>query len=151
MLKVLVIDDETVVRRGIVLGVDWAAMGCVVVGEAANGQEGLLAVERYSPNLIITDVRMPKMDGIEMLQELRRRRCRAHVILLTAYSDFEYVRSALQMGADDYLLKPFEDTIRISIQRAEPGGGAAAVQRVTRAAMCSRPWNISPGTLPRAE
>ena len=76
MLKVLVIDDETVVRRGIVLGVDWAAMGCVVVGEAANGQEGLLAVERYSPNLIITDVRMPKMDGIEMLQELRRRRCR---------------------------------------------------------------------------
>ena len=61
MLKVLVIDDETVVRRGIVLGVDWAAMGCVVVGEAANGEEGLLAVERYSPNLIITDVRMPSL------------------------------------------------------------------------------------------
>ena len=109
MLKVLVIDDETVVRRGIVLGVDWASMGCVVVGEAANGEEGLLAAERYSPNLIITDVRMPKMDGITMFQELRRRGCRAHVILLTAYSDFEYVRSALQLGADDYLLKPFED------------------------------------------
>ncbi len=109
MLKVLVVDDETVVRRGIVLGVDWASMGCVVVGEAANGEEGLEAVERYKPNLIITDVRMPRMDGIEMMFELRRRGCRAHVILLTAYSDFEYVRSALQFGAVDYLLKPFRD------------------------------------------
>ena len=77
MLKVLVVDDETVVRRGIALGVDWASMGCVVVGEAANGEEGLLAAERYSPNLIITDIRMPKLDGIEMLRELRRRGCRA--------------------------------------------------------------------------
>lgn len=73
MLKVLVVDDETVVRRGIVLGVDWASIGCVVVGEAANGEEGLLAAERYSPNLVITDIRMPKLDGIEMLRELRRR------------------------------------------------------------------------------
>jgi two-component system response regulator YesN len=109
MLKVLVVDDEDLVRRGIVLGVDWAAMGCVIVGEASNGLEGIEAVERYSPNLIITDVRMPKMGGIEMMQELRLRGCKAHVILLSAYSDFEYVRSALQFGADDYLLKPFRD------------------------------------------
>ena len=109
MLKVLVVDDEAVVRRGIVLGVDWASMGCVVVGEAANGEEGLLAAGQYSPNLIITDIRMPRMDGIEMMQELRRRGSRAHVIVLTAYSDFEYARSALQLGADDYLLKPFQD------------------------------------------
>lgn len=109
MLKVLVVDDETVVRRGIVLGVDWAAMGCVVVGEATNGEEGIAAVERYSPNLIITDVRMPRMDGIEMMNRLRAQGCRAHVIVLTAYSDFSYARSALQFGADDYLLKPFRD------------------------------------------
>lgn len=109
MLKVLIVDDEALVRRGIVLGVDWAAMGCVVVGEAANGEEGLAAVERYSPNLIITDVRMPKMDGIEMMNRLREKGCRAHVIVLTAYSDFSYARSALQFGADDYLLKPFRD------------------------------------------
>jgi len=109
MLKVLVVDDETVVRRGIVLGVDWAAMGCVVVGEATNGEEGIAAVERYSPNLIITDVRMPRMDGIEMMGRLRAKGCRAHVIVLTAYSDFSYARSALQFGADDYLLKPFRD------------------------------------------
>ena len=77
MLKVLVVDDESVVRRGIVLGVDWASMGCVVGGEATNGEEGIAAVERYNPNLIITDIRMPHMDGIEMMTELRRRGCRA--------------------------------------------------------------------------
>lgn len=109
MLKVLIVDDEPLVRRGIVLGVDWAARGCVVVGEAANGEEGLAAVERYSPNLIITDVRMPRMDGIEMMNRLRSAGCRAHVIVLTAHSDFSYARSALQFGADDYLLKPFRD------------------------------------------
>ena len=109
MLKVLVVDDEPVVRRGIVLGVDWASMGCVIVGEAANGEDGILAVERYKPNLIITDVRMPGMSGIEMMNELRHRGCRAHAILLTAYSDFEYARAALQFGADDYLLKPFKN------------------------------------------
>ena len=109
MLKVLVVDDEEMVRRGIVLGVDWAARGCVLAGEAASGEEGLAAAERYSPNLIITDVRMPKMDGIEMMDRLREKGCRAHVIVLTAYSDFSYARSALQFGADDYLLKPFRD------------------------------------------
>ena len=109
MLKVLIVDDEDLVRRGIVLGVDWAARGCVVVGEASNGEEGIAAVERYSPNLIITDVRMPRMDGIEMMKQLRQKGCKAHVIILTAYSDFSYARSALQFGADDYLLKPFRD------------------------------------------
>lgn len=109
MLKVLIVDDEALVRRGIMLGVDWAARGCVVVGEAANGEEGLAAVERYKPNLIITDVRMPRMDGIEMMNRLREQGCRAHVIVLTAHSDFSYARSALQFGADDYLLKPFRD------------------------------------------
>lgn len=109
MLKVLVVDDESVVRKGIVLGVDWPSLGCVVVGEASNGEEGLTAVEQYSPNLIISDIRMPKMDGIEMMQELRKCGYKAHAIMLTAYDDFQYVRSALQFGAVDYLLKPFRD------------------------------------------
>lgn len=103
------LNDEAVVRRGIVLGIDWASLGCAVVGEAANGEEGLAAAERYSPNLIITDVRMPHMDGIEMMRVLRERGSTAHVIVLTAYNDFDYARSALRFGAADYLLKPFRD------------------------------------------
>ena len=114
MLKVLVVDDESVVRRGIMLGIDWASMGCVVVGEASNGKEGLEAVERYHPNVIITDVRMPHMDGIEMMGELRRRGCRAHIIVLTAHSDFAYAHSAIKYSAADYLLKPFRDQELVS-------------------------------------
>lgn len=107
MIKVLIVDDEPIVRRGIVEGVDWKSMDCVVVGEASNGKEGMAAVSQYQPDLIISDIRMPQMDGLEMLVELRRNNYKVHAILLTAYSDFEYVRSALKLGAVDYLLKPF--------------------------------------------
>ena len=109
MLKVLVVEDEELIRRGIVLAVDWASLGCVVVGEAANGEEALEAVERLSPSLIITDLKMPRMDGIEMLRRLRERGNMAYVIILTAYDSFEYAQSALRLGAVDFLLKPFHD------------------------------------------
>lgn len=109
MLKVLVVEDEELIRRGIVLAVDWAALDCVVVGEASNGAEALEAVERLNPTLIITDLKMPRMDGIEMLRRLRESGNRAYVIILTAYDSFEYAQSALRLGAVDYLLKPFHD------------------------------------------
>lgn len=109
MLKVLVVEDEEMIRKGIVLSEDWAALDCVVVGEAANGEEALEAVERLHPSLIITDLKMPKMDGLEMLRRLREQGNNAYVIILTAYDSFEYAQSALRLGAVDFLLKPFHD------------------------------------------
>ena len=109
MLKVLVVEDEEMIRKGIVLAVDWAALDCVVVGEASNGEEGLEAAQRYAPTLIITDLKMPKMDGIEMLRRLREAGNNAFVIILTAYDSFAYAQSALRLGAVDFLLKPFHD------------------------------------------
>lgn len=109
MLKVLVIDDEVFVRKGIVMETDWASLDCMVAGEAANGLEGLEACRKYNPDLIISDIRMPKMDGIEMLKILREEGNDVSVIFLTAYSEFEYARNALKLLAFDYLLKPFED------------------------------------------
>ena len=85
MLKVLVVEDEELIRKGIILTVDWASLDCVVVGEAANGEEALEAVERFRPSLIITDLKMPRMDGIELLRRLREQGSRAYVIILTAY------------------------------------------------------------------
>lgn len=109
MMKVLVVEDEEMIRKGIVLAVDWAALDCVVVGEAANGVQALEAVERYDPSLIITDLKMPVMDGLEMLRQLRERGNNAFVIILTAYDSFAYAQTALRLGAVDFLLKPFHD------------------------------------------
>ena len=109
MLKILIVDDETVVRRGIMLGIDWGQLGCAIVGEATNGEEGLALAKEHRPDLIITDIRMPRMDGIQMMNALRQLGFTTRVIMLTAYSDFSYAQSAIKLGADDYLLKPFRD------------------------------------------
>ncbi|SBW10696.1 Two-component response regulator [uncultured Eubacteriales bacterium] len=129
MLKVLVVEDEEMLRKGIVLAVDWAALDCVVVGEAANGEEALEEIERYEPSLIITDLHMPKMGGIEMLQKLRERGDKAFAIILTAYDSFAYAQSALRLGAVDFLLKPFHDgelekSIMAVQKRLKNGGDA---------------------------
>ena len=97
------ITPKAQVREGV------EGLGEVAAVEFSYDAEGLAAAERYSPNLIITDVRMPHMDGIEMMCVLRERGSTAHVIVLTAYNDFDYARSALRFGAADYLLKPFRD------------------------------------------
>lgn len=128
MMKVLVVEDEEMIRKGIVLAVDWAALDCVVVGEASNGEEGLEAAQRYAPTLIITDLKMPKMDGIEMLRRLREAGNNAFVIILTAYDSFAYAQSALRLGAVDFLLKPFHDgeleqAVQALRRRMEPAEG----------------------------
>ena len=109
MLKVMVVEDEELIRKGIVLAVDWASLDCVVVGEAANGEEGLEMAAKCDPGLIITDLKMPKMDGLEMLERLRAAGNDAFVIILTAYDSFTYAQQALRLGAVDFLLKPFHD------------------------------------------
>ena len=109
MMKVVVVEDEALVRRGIVLAVDWAGVDCAVVGEAADGAEGLEVIRRCQPDIVVTDIKMPRMDGIEMVRRLRAEGNGAHVIILTAYSDFAYAQSAVKLGAVDYLLKPFHD------------------------------------------
>ena len=109
MYKVLIIDDEELVRKGLAMEVNWKALDCMIVAEGANGEEGLELARRYAPDLIITDIRMPRLDGIEMVRTLRDEGSSVHVIFLTAYSDFAYARSAIELYADNYLLKPFED------------------------------------------
>ena len=104
MLKIVVIDDEKLVRKGIVLGTDWGALDCVVVAEAENGQEGIEAIHKFHPDLVICDIKMPVMDGIEMLTTLREEGNQVQVIFLTAYSDFSYAQKAVKLFAADYLL-----------------------------------------------
>lgn len=118
MTRVLIVDDEKYVRMGIKSETDWPLIGCEVVGEAANGIEGLEAAETLRPDLVISDIRMPKMDGIEMAEKIIERCPGTKVIFLTAYNEFEYARQAIRIGVSDYLLKPFQDgELEGSIQR----------------------------------
>lgn len=133
MYRIIVVEDETTVRRGIVLTIGWEALGCAVVGEAANGADGFELALRLMPDIIITDVKMPRMDGVEMISKLRAAGCRSRIIILTAYSDFKYAQSALRLGVSDYLLKPLKDgeletAVRHVLEAlAEPAGATGAV------------------------
>jgi two-component system response regulator YesN len=109
MLKVAIVEDEELVRQGLALAVDWSRMGCLLVGTAADGQEGMELIRSAQPDFVLTDVRMPRMDGLTMVHMLRSEGCTAEFIILTAYSDFEYAHRALRLGVTDYLLKPFQD------------------------------------------
>ncbi len=118
MTKVLIVDDEKYVRMGIKSDTDWALIGCEVVGEASNGLEALEVAENTRPDLVISDIRMPKMDGIELAEKLIEKYPNVKVIFLTAYNEFEYARQAVRIGVSDYLLKPFSDgELEGSIQR----------------------------------
>lgn len=105
MIKVLLVDDELLIRTNLKLMLDWSRLGFAVCGEAANGIEALALAERERPDLIVSDIRMPRMDGLELSRELARRFPRVKLIVLSNFDDFDYVKGALQNGAVDYLLK----------------------------------------------
>ena len=109
MYKVVVVEDEEIARKGIIFTINWEALNCMIAGEAANGEEGAAVIRRLSPDIIVTDLKMPRMDGVEMIQMLRCEGNRAKFIILTAYGDFKYAQSAVKLGVSDYLLKPLKD------------------------------------------
>ena len=118
MIKVMIVDDEKYVRTGVKNGTDWSLINCEVVGEASNGVEGLELAKELKPDLVISDIKMPKKTGIEMAEELIEKYPDTKVIFLTAYDDFEYARAAIRIGVSDYLLKPFEDgELEAAVQR----------------------------------
>ncbi|MGM0751608.1 MAG: response regulator transcription factor [Bacillota bacterium] len=108
MLKVILVDDEIQIRKGLKWKVNWEEEGFDIVGEASNGKEALKVVEEEKPDLVLTDVRMPVMDGIQLVKMLSAEQPDIKVIVLSGYADFEYVRSSLVEGVKDYLLKPVD-------------------------------------------
>ncbi len=107
--KLLLADDEYLVRMGIRETIDWASLDIEVVGEAANGEKGLEAARALKPDLIISDVRMPVMDGLEMAKTLLDEGADLAVIIYSGYKDFEYARRALDSEVSAYLLKPVDN------------------------------------------
>ena len=104
-MKVLIVDDEAIVRIGLKSIINWAEEGFDCVLEAGNGVEALSLVQKEAPDLIITDIKMPEMNGLELIEALKENQNGASIIVLSSYDDFEFVRQAMKLGATDYILK----------------------------------------------
>ncbi|NMF07721.1 response regulator transcription factor [Clostridium beijerinckii] len=104
--KILVVDDEFIMRQGITHMIDWEKEGFQIIGQASNGQEALEMIKKDIPDIIISDVVMPQINGVELAKFVQDKYPKIRIIILSSYSDFEYVKSSFQNGAVDYILKP---------------------------------------------
>ena len=105
-MKVFLVDDEIVVREGIRESFPWDESPYTLVGEAPDGEMALPMIRDTNPDIVITDIKMPFMDGIELCKILRSQMPRISIIVLSGYDEFEYARKCIQLGVREYLLKP---------------------------------------------
>lgn len=108
MYKLLIVEDEVWEREGLASFLDWSALGIEFVGSAANGIEGLKMTREYIPDIIMTDIRMPVMDGLEFSREVKSFLPKCKIIIITGHDDFQYAKEALHIGVSDFLLKPVQ-------------------------------------------
>jgi len=122
IVKVLVVDDELPIREEL-KAFPWEKYGCNYVGEAANGQKALELCLKRTPDIIITDITMPVMDGLELIKKLKEELPEAKSILLTCHKDFEYAKKAIEYDVVDYLLKSDlrEESILKAVRKAKKG------------------------------
>ncbi|RAV19670.1 response regulator [Paenibacillus contaminans] len=105
-MRIMVVDDEQLIRQRLAGLSEWEQLGCSIVGEAGNGVEALEVARQCRPDLMITDVRMPLMDGMQLAEEIRVLYPRTHIIFISAYHDFVYAKQAIKLGAIDFITKP---------------------------------------------
>jgi len=105
MKVLLIVDDEAYARQAVVNTIPWAEYG-VEVHQASSGKEALEFMQKYTVDILMTDIRMPSMTGLELLEKVNQMGISPAVIMLSSYNEFELVRSAMQLGAEDYLFKP---------------------------------------------
>lgn len=108
MINFIIIDDEEAIREGLKVIIDWQELGFNLVGDASNGEAALELIKNKKPHLVIVDIRMPVLSGIELMQKVRKERNDILFIILSGYDDFNYVQKAIELGALRYLLKPVE-------------------------------------------
>lgn len=113
-MKVLIADDESVVLEGLKYIIDWDALGFSICSQASNGEETLKKILNLRPELVLLDIRMPRLSGIEIIQIAREKGFDGHFIILSGYSDFTYAQTAIRYGVDFYLTKPIDEDELIS-------------------------------------
>ncbi|WP_303193766.1 response regulator transcription factor [Ruthenibacterium lactatiformans] len=130
-MKVLIVDDEILVRKGLVMSIPWDSLGFLQIFEASNGREALSVAVQEKPDLIVTDIRMPQMDGLELIEHVRSNKIHSIIICLSCLNDSEYIRKAMRFdGAIDYIPKlsmTSEELVEV-IRRAFETSDFAAAQ-----------------------
>ena len=106
--KILLVDDEEEVRTSIIRKIDWEKTGFTVIGDAENGRDALEKIELLEPDVVLTDIRMPYMDGLELAAELHRSRPSIRLVIFSGYDDFEYAKQAIRLDITEYILKPVQ-------------------------------------------
>ena len=105
MIKVLIVDDERNIREGITKLIDWESLGCEVVGAVANGVSALDFIKGNEVDLVVTDIKMPAMDGLELSKHICEDFPHIKVIILTAYSEFDMAKKAISFRVSDFIIK----------------------------------------------
>ncbi|MGF6990969.1 YesN/AraC family two-component response regulator [Lachnospiraceae bacterium PM6-15] len=106
MIKVFLVEDEMVIRNAIKNSIDWEKEGYEFVGEAGDGELAYPLILKRQPDILITDIKMPFMDGLELSAAVKKELPALKILILSGYNDFEYAKTAIGIGVTDYLLKP---------------------------------------------
>lgn len=107
-LKIVVAEDEELILNHIIKNIHQTGLGFVVAGAAQNGKQALAMIEAHSPDLLLTDIRMPVIDGLELLKNVTFHYPYIKTVIISGYSEFDYAKQAIRFGVEDYLLKPLE-------------------------------------------
>lgn len=109
MYRVMIVDDEKFVRKSIINRIEWAERELVLVGEADNGVDALSLVDLVKPDIILVDIKMPLMNGIDLIRAVKKNHSNIHFIILSGYDDFEYTKEAIKLGIANYIKKPIDE------------------------------------------
>ena len=102
---ILIVEDEYLVRQGLTKLVNVAAYDMEIIGQAENGRQAWELIQKQVPDIVLTDINMPQLNGIQLASLVRETYPQVHLVFLTGYDDFDYALSAVKLGVDDYLLK----------------------------------------------
>lgn len=129
MLRVLIIDDEKLVLDELEGCIDWRAMGFEIIGKAQNGLDGLVILEKRLPHIVITDIKMPVMDGLAFARRARERDPHLKIIFISGYDEFDFAKQAVKVEAFAYILKPV-DTDELIETMSNPPIGAQSLPKM---------------------
>ncbi|MFD0713124.1 response regulator [Paenibacillus sp. GCM10027626] len=144
MFKLLIVEDVRTVREALLHAVDWGKMGIQLLGTASNGEEALALIEREAPDLLLTDIGMPRMNGLELIEKVKERYPDIRCIILSGLNEFEHARQAIKLQVLEYILKPInpEEIERVMaaavgdlLRQQEERREKAAAEQVIKEAM----------------